>query len=353
MDIYSHSIEVIRSNQASSGAYLASPNFPTYRYCWLRDGSFIAYAMDLVGQQESASRFHDWVATCINRRTEIIHRAIKKYRNAEPLCVGDYLHARYHLDGSEAIDQDWPNFQLDGYGTWLWALNEHVQQTSALLPAHQAIASDLAADYLTTLWKNPCYDCWEENPESVHPYTLAAIMGGLAAHKKMIGQDHTATLAAIRQYVLANYASEGYFTKFAGATVVDANLLGISVPYNLVEADHPAMRATVVHVEKDLCKGGGVHRYAADTYYGGGEWLLLTAWLGWYYTRVGEFNRARALLNWVERQADDLGNMPEQVATHLLSSPHLSQWEGRWGKVASPLLWSHAMYLILYLMCEK
>ena len=34
-----------------------------------------------------------------------------------------YLPTRYTLDGElEPEVDDWPNFQLDGYGTWLWAL---------------------------------------------------------------------------------------------------------------------------------------------------------------------------------------------------------------------------------------
>jgi len=29
-----------------------------------------------------------------------------------------------------------------------------------------------------------------------------------------------------------------------------------------------------------------MHRYADDTYYGGGEWVLLATWLGWYYVEA-------------------------------------------------------------------
>ena len=34
-------------------------------------------------------------------------------------------------------------------------------------------------DYLAALWQLPCYDCWEEFPDRVHPHTLAAIYAGL------------------------------------------------------------------------------------------------------------------------------------------------------------------------------
>ena len=36
--------------------------------------------------------------------------------------------ARFALDGSTVAD-DWPNFQIDGYGTWLWALGQHLLST--------------------------------------------------------------------------------------------------------------------------------------------------------------------------------------------------------------------------------
>jgi hypothetical protein len=42
MDLYQHSIDLILANQHADGAYIASPAFPTYHYCWLRDGSFVA-----------------------------------------------------------------------------------------------------------------------------------------------------------------------------------------------------------------------------------------------------------------------------------------------------------------------
>ncbi len=43
------SVEVLNEGQARSGAFVASPNFPTYHYAWLRDGAFCAHALDVVG----------------------------------------------------------------------------------------------------------------------------------------------------------------------------------------------------------------------------------------------------------------------------------------------------------------
>ena len=56
---------------------------------------------------------------------------------------------------------------------------------------------------------------------------------------------------------------------------------------------------------------------------------------------------AQRLLDWAASTATDEGTLPEQVAGHLLSPEHQQEWIDRWGPVANPLLWSHAMVLRL------
>jgi len=51
----------------------------------------------------------------------------------------------------------------------------------------------------------------------------------------------------------------------------------------------------------------------------------------------------------VAAHATDEGDLPEQVADHLLDPGSQQTWLERWGPVATPLLWSHAMYLTLAL----
>ena len=106
------------------------------------------------------------------------------------------------------------------------------------------------------------------------------------------------------------------------------------------------MRATVAALEEKLAHGG-VHRHAEDTYYGGGEWLLLAALLGWYYAAAGRMEEAWAQLAWVADRAKPNGDLPEQSDEHLLAPSAREEWVRRWGPPASPLLWSHAFYLAL------
>ena len=56
-------------------------------------------------------------------------------------------------------------------------------------------------------------------------------------------------------------------------------------------------------IEADLAHGG-VHRYAADTFYGGGQWPVLAALLAGHHVRVGSHDRAWQLLDWVVSTAD-------------------------------------------------
>lgn len=345
-DLFQRSIEIILQNQSPTGAYLASPNFATYHYCWFRDGAFIAYAMNLAGEHESAHRFHNWAAAAVNRRAGTVKQAIAKAQRNEPLAPSDILDTRYTVEG-EAGNEEWPNFQLDGLGTWLWALQNHRQLSEMPLPAAWLQAAGLVADYLAALWQRPCYDCWEEFPDKIHTYTLAAIYAGLQAHASLSGANHESTLADIKQFLCEEEVNQGHFVKYVGSEQVDASLLGLATPYRVVKPDNPLMRATVTKIDDTLRRNGGVHRYADDTYYGGGEWVLLTAWLGWYYTQVGKREKALAAKEWIEAQADEQGNLPEQTPATLIDPSYYEPWRKRWGEIASPLLWSHAQYIIL------
>ncbi len=351
-----HSREVLKLGQAENGALIACPNFPVYRYCWLRDGSFCAHALDRTGQPGQAAAFFRWIGRTLAGQEGKVRSALDRHAAGETLAATDFLNTRYTLEGSEESgNDDWWNFQLDGYGTWLWAFAEHLRRfpdeklREELLPA-----VELTGRYLAAFWRLPNYDCWEENLEDIHPATLAAIYGGLTAAARLypaseVCQQGKKQASTLRRFVKAHGLESGSLVKSLGRLDVDASLLGAGVPYGLFPPRGKTMLTTLDRIANELvAPDGGVYRYRQDVYFGGGEWLLLTAWLGWYYTQAGQRKKALDCLHWVARQARPNGEMPEQVAHHLLASEHQKPWEEKWGLAASPLLWSHAMYLILY-----
>jgi GH15 family glucan-1,4-alpha-glucosidase len=278
-DLRRASVDIILAGQAASGGYVACPAFPPYGYSWLRGGSFSADAMSRVGETASAEAFFDWVARILE--------------------AGLGFEARYTLDG-ERDPTDWPHRQHDGWGLWLWALRGHAARHGGGERWRDAAAATAA--HLEQVRVEPCVDWWEERV-GVHAATVACIAAGL-------GDELDLGPAEER---------------------LDASLLVL-----------PLLGFGPVDVSPLVSPGGGVHRHLEDVYYGGGEWLLLTAMLG-----LADLDRGEERLAWVAEHAGPDGRLPEQSQDHLLHPAHFEPWVAKWGPPPSPLLWSHAMYLTL------
>lgn len=346
------SISLILEQQKTSGAYPASPDFSAYAgYCWFRDGAYIADAMSAAGEIESAERFFDWCSSVLVSRRERIEHIVTETLAGRPPADDEMMPTRFTFDGAEGND-DWWDFQLDGYGTWLWALGEHHARHGRPLERWtEAIA--LTVDYLACSWERPCYDWWEEFAEHVHVSTLGCIAAGLAAiattaHLSKPRESRaTVTVEAIHQRVRTDGLRANHLTKWLGADAVDGSLLALVAPMNFLDPLSATGKGTISAVEDQLTVRNGVHRYLADTYYGGGQWPLLSCFLGLAHDASGNRSRARELLGWAASAARGHAELPEQVEEHLLDARHLQPWIERWGPSASPLLWSHAMFIRL------
>jgi len=270
---------VILAGQSPGGGYVAAPTFPPYGFSWLRDGSFIADAMSRAGEVASAEAFFDWVARIV--------------------AGGPGFNTRYTLDGRRD-ESDWPAVQHDGWGLWLWAARTHCARHGR--PHRWRDAAAATARHLEAVRHEPCTDWWEER-EGVHAATLACVAAGLEDELDLSRAEER----------------------------LDASLLVL-----------PFLGFGAVDVSPLVSPGGGVHRHAGDTYYGGGEWLLLTALLG-----LAEPERAAECLAWIAAHATAHGELPEQSQDHLLHPESFEPWVAKWGPPPCPLLWSHAMYLTL------
>ncbi len=175
------SVERLLGYQHENGAFVASPDFAEYDYCWLRDTSFVAYALDLAGEHEAAARFHAWVGRTLDGIAGVIDEAVARHRDGMPLDADAMPPARFSLDGRVVID-NWPNFQIDGYGTWLWALEQHLRDAEQPgMRDSLRLSVERVGDYVATFALSPCFDVWEENGGAVHTSTLGCVYGGLTA----------------------------------------------------------------------------------------------------------------------------------------------------------------------------
>ncbi|WP_262003050.1 glycoside hydrolase family 15 protein [Microbacterium sp. Mcb102] len=344
--------EVITSLQEPNGAYPASPSFSAYRgYCWFRDGAFIADGVSSAGEADSATAFFDWCAMVIAKHSTRIDDIVSAAAAGTPLPDEQMLPARFTFDGGLGAD-DWWDFQLDGYGTWLWAAAEHAERHGIdVAPWRDAAA--LTVDYLLSSWDRPCFDWWEEHSEGVHGSTLGCVAAGLAAAARaglVDGERAERARHGAEQVVarlLNDATSDGHLVKWVGSVEVDGSLSALIAPLGVIGATSAIAEATRRRVSEHLESGGGVHRFRADTFYGGGRWPLLSCFLGLAYAAAGDVTEARRLLDWAASTADDEGMLPEQVDGDLSAPEYQQEWLDRWGPVATPLLWSHAMLLRL------
>lgn len=346
------SVHLILGLQDASGAYPASPTFSAYRgYCWFRDGSFIADGMSAAGAVESANRFFDWCARILVSRREQVTRIVERAALGDPVADLEMLPTRFTLDGGDGAD-DWWDFQLDGYGTWLWAVAEHSARHGLDLRRwSDGIA--LTVDYLVSSWERPCFDWWEENPTQVHVSTLGCIAAGLRAavdsgalDPDQVVRANAAATGAV-QLILDRGTSNGHLTKWLGASTIDASLISVLYPLAVVDPTSELGQSTIAAVDEQLNADGGVHRYLEDTFYGGGQWPLLSCMLGLAFSASGQSEQAARQLRWAAATAGETGAMPEQVGLHLLDHAMTAEWVERWGPIANPLLWTHAMYVRL------
>jgi GH15 family glucan-1,4-alpha-glucosidase len=344
------SVETILRLQSDNGSIIASPDFGQYRFCWLRDASFISYALDRAGEHEASARYHAWVNAAVTGIADVIDGVIAKRALGADLSPLEMPPARFALDGSTVVD-DWPNFQVDGYGTWLWSLGQHLELTGETGVSDGLRESvQRVAKYLSTFAFSKCWDVWEENGDAQHTSTLACVYGGLTSAAWLLDDEQYATRASeVRAHLADGASHNGFYVKSSMNGDVDASTIWLTTPFEVVDGNDEYFAKTIALIEDRLTLNGGIRRYPTDVYFGSGAWPVLTASLGWHFVQVGDIEGAERCLEWIASHFDEVGRLGEQFDGEERDYEHYHEWVLRWGLPAQELVWSHAMFVILSL----
>jgi GH15 family glucan-1,4-alpha-glucosidase len=366
--LYEQSLIIIRVHADNRGGIIASSDTDvlnqgrdTYSYVWPRDASISAHALDRAGYFDIAARFFGF----ISKRSE----------------HDGYLMHKYRVDG--VLGSSWHPWLRDG----MFELPIQEDETALpvfMLARHYARAKDL--EFLESLY-NPfveplsefmcgyidgetelpasSYDLWEEK-FGMSTYTASAVYGALLASAEMSAllgkrenaEKYRARAERIKHAILTHLydASTKTFIKLVYEkngkllrdTTLDLSSLHGILSFGVLDPSDARVKSMVSAIEERLkvpTQFGGYMRYEGDAYYKTAEsappnaWCITTLWMAQYYIRVAhskkELQRAYDMLLWIRDRATVSGMLPEQI--HPYTGEHLS---------TSPLVWSHAEYVI-------
>lgn len=297
-----------------------------YRYCWLRDSSFILGSFLDLGYKDEGEAFFRWLihATQLTApRLEVFYdvfghtlvpertrNALEGWRGSGPVRTGN---------GAQG------QLQLDVYGEIA---------NSALLYAKSGGELDFAqrrrlkefADVVCQSWTLPDNGMWEMRDERRHhTYSKAMCWAALDSVLRLCELGHlkldTTRLArerdAIRTSILTHGVSptENTLTGAYGHDYMDAALL-LLPRTGLIAANDPLMVATFERIERDLSHGAQVRRYPvgmdgfASTE---GTFTACGFWAADYLARRGDIEAARTRIAALLNNANDLGLMSEET----------------------------------------
>ncbi len=322
---------------SQSGAVLAAPttSLPEavggtrnwdYRYCWLRDASFIMGSFLDLGYEEEGEAFFRWLihATQLTApRLDVLYdvfghtmvpertrHALEGWRGSAPVRTGN---------GAQG------QLQLDVYGEMV---------NSALLYARAGGTLDFAqrrrlrefADIVCQSWTLPDNGMWEmRNGRRHHTYSKAMCWAALDSVLQLCEMGHlrldTDRLSrerdAIRASILAQGVNRkaGTLTGAYGHDYMDASLL-LLPRMGLIAPDDPLMVATFDRIERDLGHGAQIRRYpdGLDGFTSTeGTFTACGFWAADYLARRGDTDAARARIAELLQNANDLGLMSEET----------------------------------------
>jgi GH15 family glucan-1,4-alpha-glucosidase len=341
---------------APSGAMVAAPttSLPEtpggdrnwdYRYSWIRDSTFMLWALYTLGFDEEANDFFYFVADVVEAEEgplQIMHGIGGESRLEEQVLdhLSGYDNARPVRVGNGAYDQS----QHDVWGAVLDSIYLHTRSRDQLPDRLWPIIKRQVEDALAH-WREPDRGIWEVRGEPRH-FTSSKLMCWVAA-------DRGARLARIRDDdpiagrwqeaadeihadICANgIDARGVFVQHYDTDALDASVLLMPL-VRFLPPDDPRIRDTVLAIAEELTEEGLVLRYRVEETDDGfsgeeGTFTICSFWLVSALVEIGELPRARALCEKLLSYASPLllyaeeidpitgrhlGNFP-QAFTHL------------------------------------
>ncbi|MDQ3071318.1 MAG: glycoside hydrolase family 15 protein [Acidobacteriota bacterium] len=312
---------------APSGAIVAAatsslPEIPggpanwDYRFCWLRDGVFLLYALSVLGYSGEAHAFRRFlVRACRASHFDI---QIMYGLEAETALDEEVIHGVRGWRGSVPVHRGngaYQQTQLDVFGeVFEWAAQYHA--LGGRLDAEMRGMLEELARRVVRIWREPDHGIWERRG-ACHHYTLGRVMAWVsldrAIHLLGRNRDLTRECATIRDTVWREAISpDGVLKPAPDIESMDASLLLIGL---MGFPCPPGVFArTVARIESELRDGDYVRRFPTDPGSPAeGAFLACSFWLVSAQLLVGRRADAEALFGRLLTRANDVGLYAEEA----------------------------------------
>ncbi|NKF24397.1 glycoside hydrolase family 15 protein [Solimonas marina] len=298
-----------------------------YRYCWLRDSTFMLTALLNAGFHEEAQRWRDWILRAIGGRPtsmQIVYRldgsrrldeyefgALPGYQGSVPVRIGNAASGQVQLDVFGEL--------LDSFDVLARA---GIERSPRVVELETAIV-----EHLERIWDQPSADIWE-NRNDPQRYTYSQVMAWVgvtrfvAAHadderidRALIARLKTLSEVIHRTVCERGYSTErGHFVHCDGGDALDASLLLLPL-VGFLPADDPRIADTIAAIEQNLMEGGLVRRKPLQPDgHDEGAFIACSCWLADCYKMQGRDEEAATLLERVIGLANDVGLLSEEYS---------------------------------------
>jgi GH15 family glucan-1,4-alpha-glucosidase len=304
---------------------IGGPRNWDYRYCWLRDATFILLAFLNAGYTEEAAEWQQWLIRVIAGAPEQLQTMYtvlgeKRLDELELPHLAGYENSRPVRVGNAAYTQ----LQIDIYGE---IADVMAQARAAGLPASPR-GPELRAVFMKHLektWRLPDEGIWEIRGQPQH-FVHSKVMAWVAFDRASRAPDSKPGQKAHWKKVASRIHADickngvdrrrGCFVQAYGSEQMDASLLLLPLVGFLPPSDK-RIRATVRQVERRLIWKGLVQRYETGSGVDGlppgeGAFLACSFWLADNYTLMGRRKEAMRLFGRLKRLANDVGLYAEE-----------------------------------------
>src|SRR5712692_5762424 len=301
-----------------------------YRYCWLRDATFLLLGLMRLGFVDEARSWREWLLRAIAgsaSQMQIMYgvdgeRRLEEY---EIPWLSGYEKSKPVRVGNAASEQ----FQLDVFGEVLDAMYQTHLSGIETDDAEWRLLVQLMK-FLESNWDKPDNGIWEVRGGRKH-FTHSKMMAWLA-FDRAVKLVETCNCAAgknlerwqkIREQIHAEVCERGYnidkkaFTQFYGTDALDASLLMMPL-IGFLPAKDERVRNTIEAIERELLRDGFVLRYRPDEKRVDGlpgregVFLPCSFWLVDCLYLLGRKKDARELFERLLKVRNDLGLLAEE-----------------------------------------